>query len=472
MISGIRCGLSLLMLCLLSVTPQPIPSVRITVLPTEVRQKIDGFGLNFTGGWFYDDQKEMFDTFIDDLGVTKFRIVPYIVASDWETTNDNDDPEVMNWDYYNKIYAGPRFVSSWKAIRYLNSRGIQPTIALMGPVPNWMLASTASQPQHKVCHPSDQTPPLSPAMYPEFAEEVVSMLKYARDHEHLEFETFSPFNETDCYPPEGPRIDPDQAPAVLQAVARRLEKEGMGDVKLSAPENAVITTDYTTPILQNSELMKSIGAFAYHSYVDDSVGPQVQRVRASAYAEKSIWLTEYGDLSDEERTVANEWKSFSLAANRRALNALNQGANGIFYFNAFDDYEECMGRNTYYGLYTSANHQYTRRKRYYAIRQLYHFVRPGSHRVEVSGGVQGLTVSAFMSPGSDSLTVVGVKEGGGSQIEIKLPESPTTPKIFDVYITTPTLDCAKQSSVSVNNGVATLELSGDAVFTLVGAIQH
>jgi len=46
-------------------------------------------------------------------------------------------------------------------------------------------------------------------------------MEYARTKAHLDFEYFSPFNETDCYPPEGPRID--EAPRVLLAVARRLK---------------------------------------------------------------------------------------------------------------------------------------------------------------------------------------------------------------------------------------------------------
>jgi O-glycosyl hydrolase len=473
MTTWIRCAIGLVAVLLFSrAVARGVPQDRITILQSEVRQRIDGFGLNFTGGWFDDDQKQMFQTFIDDLGVTKFRVVPYIVASDWEQVNDNDDPDVMNWEYYNKIYSGPRFESSWRAIRYLNSRGIRPTIALMGPVPKWMLADKISPPQHKVCQPAIQMAPLSPAMYPEFAETVVSMLKYARDHEHLEFDTFSPFNETDCYPPEGPRIDPDQAPAVLLAVAHRLQREGMGDVKLSVAEQAVITTDYTTPILENAELMKSVGVFAYHTYEENSVGPQVQRVLSSPYANLPVWLTEYGDLSDQDQSAANDWKSFSLAGNRRALTALNQGANAIFYFDAFDDYEECAARNTYYGLYRSAEHRYTPRKRYYATRQLYHFVRPGSHRVELAGEIKGLTVSAFLSPSSDSVTIVGVKEGGPNRIKIEFPKDAPTPKTLDLYITTPSIDSAKQGSVPVQNGVAVVDLPDETIFTLVGATRE
>lgn len=52
-------------------------------------------------------------------------------------------------------------------------------------------------------------------------------------------------------------------------------------------------------------------------------------------------LTEYGDLNDLDKSAENDWTHFLLAANGRALTALNQGANAVFYFNGFDDYEEC-----------------------------------------------------------------------------------------------------------------------------------
>lgn len=442
---------------------------RITVQLEVEHQKIDGFGLNFTAPYFRDDQREMMDRFIDDLGVTMFRVVPYLVASDWETVNDNDDPNVMNWEFYNDRYSSPIFEASWKAIRYLNSRGIRPVVSLMGPVPKWMLADKFSPPRHKVCVGTSQMPPLNPAMYGEFSEEIVSMLMYARWHERLSFEYFSPFNETDCYPAEGPRIDPEDAPGVLAAVARRLQKEGLGDVKLVVAEQAIITNDYATPILRDAELMKSVGAFGFHSYGEDSVGEQVERVWSSAYAHIPVWLTEYGDLNDLDRTAENDWKQFSLAANRRALVALNQGANAIFYFDAFDDYEECAARLTFYGLYSSAGHVYAPKKRYFATRQLYHFVRPGSRRVGVAGQIPSLTVSAFRDPASGSVTVVGVKEGGPAQIQIAFSGADRVPGKLDLYLTTRSLDCLKVATVELRNGIATIELPGEAVFTLVGS---
>lgn len=446
-------------------------AARISINPNRQYQIIQGFGVNFTGPYFRNDQKAMFDKLIDDLGVTMFRVVPYLVYSNWEEYNDNDDPNVMNWEYYNNRYSHPIFEATWNALRYLNSRGIRPMVALMGPVPTWMTDDQAPPPRHKVCQ--DNVPPklqghLSPAMYDEFAEEVVSMVEYARTKAHVDFDTFSPFNETDCYPPEGPRIDPEEAPKVLEAVARRLRKEGLGDIRLAVPDNAVITNDYTDPILKDDDLMKQVGVFTFHSYGENSVGPQVERVRSSNYSEVPVWLTEYGDLNDQDKTFANQWKHFSLAANRRALTALNQGAGALFYFDAFDDYEECMKRLCYYGLFTSASQVYSPKKSYYATRQLYHFVRPGWRRIAATTEAAGLTLSAFQGASPDALVVVGVKEGGPLRFRIELPQSGPAPLSWDVYETTRELDCQRVMTLPARGDHAEIDLPAEAVFTLVG----
>jgi len=435
--------------------------------PSTRYQEVQGFGINYTGPYFRNDQKRMFDKLIDDLGVTMFRVVPYLVYSNWEET-----PGPKNSEYWNDRYSTPIFEATWNGLRYLNSRGIRPMISLMGPVPAWMTDANPPPPQHKVCQ--DKVAPalqghLSPAHYDAFAEEVVTMVEYARTQAHVDLDYFSPFNETDCYPPEGPRIDPDEAPKVLDAVARRLKQAGLGDVRLAVPENAVITNDYTGPILKDDELMKQVGAFAFHTYGEDSVGPQVERVQASKYARIPVWLTEYGDLNDEDKTFDNQWKNFSLAANRRALTALNQGATAIFYFDVFDDYEECARRLCFYGLFRSASHVYSPKKSYYATRQLYHFVRPGWRRIRVTAEAPGLTLSAFQGPTSDDMVLVGVKEGGPNHLSIELPPSSTSLASWKLYETTRELDCEPVGTLPVRDGRAEIDLPAEAVFTLVGS---
>ena len=45
-------------------------TARIQINPSQQYQQIQGFGVNFTGPYFRNDQKAMFDKLIDDLGVT------------------------------------------------------------------------------------------------------------------------------------------------------------------------------------------------------------------------------------------------------------------------------------------------------------------------------------------------------------------------------------------------------------------
>jgi hypothetical protein len=422
----------------------------------------------------------MIDMLIDDLGATLFRLDPYGL-SNWEAVNDNDDSGSMNWEYYNDRYSTPTFEASWAAARYLNSRGIRPLLALSGIAPEWMLDSSAPPPQHKVCASSAsmsmgsaasmRPSHLNPAMYEEFAEQVVSLAVYARTKARIDFEYFGPLNETDCYPAEGPRVDPNEMPKLLASIARRMKKEGLGDVKLVVAEQAIVTTDYIGPIMQDSELMNQVGVFAFHTYGKDSVGPQVERVHQNRYAAVPVWLTEYGDLNDLDRSAHNEWENFSLAATQRALTALNQGASAALYWDAYDNYHEHYPRLTFYGLVKNTDQVYSPKKRYYAAKQLYHFVRPGSQRIAATADAAALLVSAFRNGATNSLILVGAKQGGPSRVELAMPPARSMPTVWALYETTPALNCLRVDEVPVREGIAAFDLPEEAVFTLVGKLS-
>jgi len=453
------------------------PAAHVAVNPQERFQIMDGFGVNFNGTYFRDDQKRMVDMLIDDLGATLFRLDPYGLTN-WETLNDNNDPNLRNGEYYNDRYSIPAFEASWAAARYLNARGLRPFMTLSGTVPNWMLDDKAPPPKHHVCkgesllrHPLTGGPPhLNPAMYEEFAEEVVSMLVYARTKARIDFDLFSPFNETDCYPVEGPRIDPEEAPKVLEVIEQRLRKEGLGDIRLVVADQADMANDYAGPILQDAELMKQVAVFSFHSYGNASLTPQVERVRRSKHPGIKIWLTEYGDLNDLDRSLDNEWENFSLRATGRALRAINEGASAALYWDAYDNYHEHDARLTFYGLVQNADHLYSPKKRYYAARQLYHFVRPGAQRIGATSDSANLLISAFRDAPSNSLIVVGLKQGGPPRVSITLPSSSEAPASWDLFMTTRNLDCQEVDRVAVRKGVAEFDLPDEAIFTLVGTL--
>ena len=454
------------------------PRGKIAVHSDQRFQFIDGFGVNFNGTYFREAQKPLVDMLIDDLGATIFRLDPY-GQTDWEVTNDNDDPRIMSWEYFNDRYSIPAFEASWAAARYLNARGIRPFLTLSGTVPGWMLDDKAPPPKHGVC--SDNPHPLHPrtghpahlnsSMYEEFAETAVSMAAYARTKARIDFDYFSPINEPDCYPVEGPRVDPEEAPKLLSAVARRMSVEGLGDVKLVVIDQSNETDDYFGPILADTELMKGIGVFAVHSYGSREIAPQVEKIRQSPYADRPVWLTEYGDLNHRDFSPENEWKGFCVRASKRALRALNQGASAALFWDAYDNYHDHDARFTYYGLVSNSDHVYRPKKRYYAAKQLYRYVRPGAQRIAAQSDAPNLMVSAFRDPIAKWMVVVGVKEGGPNRIQLSVSGGGPSPEAWDLYVTTPTLNCQKVDTVAAQDGVAEVALPDEAIFTLVGEIN-
>jgi len=455
------------------VAAQEHAPVRVTVDLTKRHQTIDGFGVNFNGTYFRDSQKSMIDMLIDDLGATIFRVDPYGLTN-WEAANDDDDAKHMNWEYYNDRYSIPTFEASWGAARYLNSRGIKPFMALSGTASEWMLDSKPLTPEHSE-HKRDLSRPyhLKPAAYEEFAEEIASLAMYARTKARINFTYFGPINETDCYPHEGPRIDPVEAPRVLGAISQRLRAEGLGDIRLVVAEQCEMSNNYIGPILDSPDLMSQVGVFGFHSYGNDSLTPQIQRLNASSYAGAvRVWLTEYGDLDDLDRSAANEWKNFSVAATRRALRAINEGASAALFWDAYDNYHEHYPRLTFYGLVQNTDHVYTPKKRYYAAKQLYHFVRPGAQRVDaVSSDTPTLLVSTFYDGARGEFVLVGVKQGGSDHVELRLGGGATLSSPLQLYPTTRGLNCGKTDDVPVVDGVAQLQLPEDSIFTVVGKLD-
>lgn len=435
---------------------QAQPSVNLD--PAQRFQTIQGFGVNFNGTYFRKAQKPVLDLLVDDLGAAIFRLDPYGLTN-WETLNDNSDPKVINWEYFNDRYSMPAFEASWAAARYLNRKGIRPFLTLSGTAPAWMMDIDA-----KTNERGDHPTHLKPAMYDEFAEEVVSMLLYARHRARIDFSYFSPLNETDCQPREGPGVTPEEMPKLLAAIAGRMRSEGLGDVRLVVCDQCNIGTDFFTPIVRDPELMKQVGAFSLHTYGDQNVGPQVERVRASRYASIPIWLTEYGDLNDLDFSADNEWSNFSMKATVRALRALQEGATVALFWDAYDNFHEHDQRLTYYGLLKNTDHLYAPKKRYYAAKQLYRFVRPGDERIALQADIPGLTAVAFRHGPDGSVVVVGAKRGGPGRIRFAGADVAA----WEVWQTTPVLDCAKTDTIAVRDGAAAIPLAGDTIFTLVG----
>src|SRR5262249_37179988 len=145
----------------------------------------------------------------------------------WEETNDNDDPDVMNWSYYNDLYSGPEFQKLWSMMAYLNQKGITNGLMLnfQGPGPDWMGGYD-----------------LTPGMEDEWAEMVASLVIYARTNRHLQFTLLAPNNEPDS-DNEGMHVQSAaQYVTSLHKLAQLLDANRMTDIRFVGPDTALASS--------------------------------------------------------------------------------------------------------------------------------------------------------------------------------------------------------------------------------------
>jgi hypothetical protein len=456
------------------------PGLAITLDAAITFQTIDGFGVNLNPAqWRDGNLKPALDLLVDDLGCTLFRFDPTGLA-EWLDPAKRQPDGQFPADYLKEVYTSKVFRDAWAAFRALNAKGIKPFLNTSGRIPPGL---------------GRKDDPKRLADFDGYAEMVATMVKWAREQEHLQFTMLAPFNETDLGFPEGPKIDQREIVSVVEAVIKHLDAHGLADVKLILMDDAGPSKSRIDQILRHPAWADRVVAFGLHSYGDgdegDSTGWQggssaygqiAQAVRSSAYAKCPVWMTEYGDL-DQSNLIEREigWRS-----TRRLLKFLNEGLSAGLVWDALDNFHEHDAAWSTYGLLATDQNswKYSPKPRYFAAKQVYRFVKPGFIRVATSptnkldkadpyanwrDPHRHLLLSAFVSPDRKDFTIVGmsrlevpctitVRLAGVDDEALKKPLHP--------YQTNAELSCQPGEPIDVNNREFSVEIAPRTIFTL------
>jgi hypothetical protein len=114
----------------------------------------------------------------------------------------------------------------------------------------------------------------------------------------------------------------------------------------------------------------------------------------------------------------------------------------------------------------AAPRTYTPRKNFYALAQIAKFVRPGARRIDVSGPASLEYLLAFYNTNNGQFTLAGVNAASSaSGLSCALASLPAIPSL-DLYYTSSTTNLAYGAHVAVNNGLFSVVVPADCVFTL------
>jgi O-glycosyl hydrolase len=432
----------------------------ITVDGSVTNQIIEGFGANVNYyGWTNHDVEPVIDGLIDRAGMTLFRVV---MNNGWEETNDNDDPDTMNWDYYNSIYSSAEFDKLWGLLRYLNQRGITNGIVLnfQGPGPDWMGGDT-----------------LIEGYEDEWAEMIVSLLVYARNTQHLQFNLVAPNNEPDLSS-EGIHLETaEQYVLTLHKLAEKLDANGLSDFRLVAPDRSQSGTNWLPEMMEDPVVMAKLAHFGLHSYSDDGGGASgvSDFIQESPYPDKTFWMTEFNvwcgvcELGDQR---TNSWEYF-LGTASYLMNYLDYGASAGLVWEAYDSFYPHHNNWSFWGLFaiddTNADSKtYTAQKNFYTLAQITRFVRPGARMIETSSDANDLNLRSFYHDGLGQLTLVGINtESETTDLSASLQSLPPIASL-DLYYTSSNVDLCHSVTVAPTNGNFTVTVPANCIFTLTG----
>lgn len=430
-----------------------IQNAKLSVNPQSRFQCIDGFGVNINAKyWGMGTLRPVVDHLIDDLGATLFRLDAYGKAN-WPDPDDTRGRASLQRENLDRVYQTPPFQNARSLALYLNERGIAPYITISGIAPAFLCAA-------------DRKTLTDFEGYAKMAVDYAAWLR----REGVHFTLFGPLNETDYGPPEGPSLSPEAYAACCEAIVRALDAAGLCDVNLVIAEQGDHRTPFLQALLPNEALRGRIAVCGMHNYWDLSMEDLVRYQQKTA-PQAHFWMTEFGDLCQS----AEREDAISFAVFRRLCRLLQDGMQGALFWDAFDNYHDHDEQWTTYGLLRAGLSVYMPKKRYYALKHIYRYVRPGFFRIGAECSDKRIPVLAFTDEKSGKLTLVGcnpTNEAIYLDFDLALRGSEVAKyRTFEVYRTQEYEDCARVTAheIKLDNrdctGLCFLALPG-SIFTV------
>jgi hypothetical protein len=160
-------------------------------------------------------------------------------------------------------------------------------------------------------------------------------------------------------------------------------------------------------------------------------------------------MTEFGDL---EQSGEREWYvAWVMAA--RLMQQLQAGFRAGLVWDAFDNYHDHDEYWTIYGLLRTGLRAFTPKKRYYAVKHIFRFVRPGFERVAAESDSADVAVLAFADPEQARVVVVGMNSGLlPARLNVSLEHLPGVEGWAEYYRTSETENCARVELAPLHGG--------------------
>lgn len=411
----------------------------------ETYQTMEGFGgfgpkkVWWSSPPFYD--QAYIDLIIDDLGVSILRTQLYW---DFEESNDNNDPKLINWDGFN-FDANSNNGKQFPFIRDLADAGLDKLIATVWTPPVWMKLDVDNS-LAGFCN-GQCGGYLNPQYYEEFAEYCVAYILKLKEETGVDLYAISLQNELAFANPfESCVYTPDQFHDMLKVVGKRFEDEGL-TTKIFGPEHMAAyqsNQPYLEATFNDPETREYLDIWAVHGYLD-GVNPTTGEAKGwislhedCERYDKQLWMTETSGFDDNYNGAFDLGKALYVALKHGKINAW------VFWYMSGN----IMTNNV-------------PNDKYYVFKHWYRYVEPGAIQVESQSADDRIWLTSFIDRDNRRLTMV-LLNTNETEKRIDIDYQNQHPA-FTRYLTTSTYHCQNMGNVSPEGVI----LPAKSVTTLV-----
>ncbi len=279
-------------------------------------------------------------------------------------------PDELNPSVYESMLRSPVYDDSWTFLRRLNAEGVKVMLGVWGGPAQFTRDKT-------------RLGQLLPRYYDKYVEYVSTLVDFLVREQHVRVWAVTVANEPDGG--DGNRITPRGFVYIAHRLAERLAPLGVG---LYGPDtgSAANAMNYLPLMLADSTVSNALAFVGFHEYNATADVAWTTDYVHERRPDLPIVVTEYtsfefGDLDDGQEASDN--MGFTLDVLSTALSHYRHGADATLYWDAVDYLQPGHDAITKWGLLRGPSEGFSRRRRYYGMRQVLPYLQPGARVLPV-----------------------------------------------------------------------------------------
>jgi glucuronoarabinoxylan endo-1,4-beta-xylanase len=371
---------------------KPAGYAKVKIDKSETYQTIRGFGTFTTA----DHHADLYL----DMGSSAVRIG--IIENQWESVNDNGDPnvtdmsafnyEAFDWDYYSKLKAD----------------GISTFIITSWSPPAWMKRNLSLNHKEQAIEWENTDNILEPYYYDEFAESIAALVKAFKQKCDIDITAVGLQNEpffNEPYP--SAIISGEKFAEIIKITGDRFVNEGLGHVGFYMPEQVFglgwagySNEGYLAALKANQEADEYCDFFAVHGYDGSGITP--------GFPDYSNWA----DLWDAVQEGDNPKEIWMTETEIRY-----EGFESAMQFAGALHGSLWAGNVSLWTNYNFGGVQLTTNEpnsTYYASMNYFKFIHPGAIRLDTESDNPDILVTAFENTDGE-MVIILINKGNSSK---------------------------------------------------------